>query len=122
MDQAATVAKCKEEEVTSALPKIIQTAFSMVNLALFYTAGPDEVRAWIIRRGYKAPQAAGVIHTDFERGFICAEVMAFDELKAKGSESAMKAAGKYRQEGKTYEVQDGDVIFFKFNVTTAGKK
>jgi len=117
-----TEAKFKELEVTTALPKIIRTAFSMVNLILFYTSGPDEVRAWIIRKGYKAPQAAGVIHTDFERGFICAEVMAFDELKEKGSESAMKAAGRYRQEGKTYEVQDGDVIFFKFNVTTAAKK
>mmetsp|Transcript_114901 Transcript_114901/g.297810 ORF Transcript_114901/g.297810 Transcript_114901/m.297810 type:complete len:404 (+) Transcript_114901:68-1279(+) len=122
LDGPGTEAKLKELEVTSALPKMINTAFKMVNLALFYTAGPDEVRAWIIRRGYKAPQAAGVIHTDFERGFICAEVMAFDELKEKGSESAMKAAGRYRQEGKTYEVQDGDVIFFKFNVTTAGKK
>jgi len=116
LDKAATDAKLKEEEVTSALPKVIQTAFKMVNLALFYTSGPDEVRAWIIRRGFKAPQAAGVIHTDFEHGFICAEVMAFDELKEKGSEGAMKAAGRYRQEGKTYEVQDGDVIFFKFNV------
>jgi len=121
LDTAGTEAKCKELETISALPKIIKTAFSMVNLILFYTAGPDEVRAWIIRKGYKAPQAAGVIHTDFERGFICAEVMAFDELKEKGSEGAMKAAGRYRQEGKTYECQDGDVIFFKFNVTTAKK-
>merc|ERR1712226_1043521 len=122
MDGPATEAKCKEEEVTSALPKIIKTAFTMVNLILFFTAGPDEVKAWIIRRGYKAPQAAGVIHTDFERGFICAEVMAFNELKEKGSEANMKAAGRYRQEGKSYEVQDGDVIFFKFNVTSDKKK
>jgi len=121
LDAEATAAKFKELEIQSALPKMIQTAFKMVNLILFYTAGPDEVRAWIIRRGYKAPQAAGVIHTDFERGFICAEVMAFDELKEKGSEGAMKAAGRYRQEGKTYEVQDGDVIFFKFNVTNSKK-
>merc|ERR1712046_809 len=112
-----TEARLKEEETTSALPKIIKTAFHMVNLILFYTSGPDEVRAWIIRKGYKAPQAAGVIHTDFERGFICAEIMAFDELKEKGSESAMRAAGRYRQEGKNYEVADGDVIFFKFNVS-----
>jgi len=121
LDKEGTEAKCKELEVVSTLPRMIQTAFRMVNLALFYTAGPDEVKAWIIRRGYKAPQAAGVIHTDFEHGFICAEVMAFDELKEKGSEQAMKAAGRYRQEGKTYEVQDGDVIFFKFNLG-AGKK
>lgn len=116
LDKAQTEERLKAEEVASSLPKIIQTAFKMVNLALFYTSGPDEVRAWIIRRGFKAPQAAGVIHTDFEHGFICAEVMAFDELKEKGTEVAMKAAGRYRQEGKTYEVQDGDVIFFKFNV------
>eukprot|EP00415_Alexandrium_ostenfeldii_P001333 UN1333 len=100
---------------------MIQTAFKMVNLINFYTSGPDEVRAWIIRKGFKVPQAAGVIHTDFENGFICADVMAFAELKEKGSEAAMKAAGRYRQEGKTYEVQDGDVIFFKFN-PTGGKK
>lgn len=116
MDKDQTEAKFKELEVRSALPKIIQTAFSIVNLIQFYTAGPDEVKSWIIRKGYKAPQAAGVIHTDFEKGFICAEVMAFDELKEKGSEAAMKAAGRYRQEGKNYEVIDGDVIFFKFNV------
>lgn len=122
LDKEATDAKMKELEVQSALPKIIKTAFNMVNLCLFYTSGPDEVRAWIIRKGYKAPQAAGVIHTDFEKGFICAEVMAFDELKEKGSETAMKAAGRYRQEGKTYEVQDGDVIFFKFQTAGGGKK
>jgi obg-like ATPase 1 len=116
MDAAETEAKFKELEVRSALPKIIQTAFSIVNLIQFYTAGPDEVKSWIIRKGYKAPQAAGVIHTDFEKGFICAEVMAFDELKEQGSEAKMKAAGRYRQEGKNYEVLDGDVIFFKFNV------
>eukprot|EP00408_Alexandrium_pacificum_P010936 CAMPEP_0171225920 /NCGR_PEP_ID=MMETSP0790-20130122/37055_1 /TAXON_ID=2925 /ORGANISM="Alexandrium catenella, Strain OF101" /LENGTH=402 /DNA_ID=CAMNT_0011691967 /DNA_START=72 /DNA_END=1283 /DNA_ORIENTATION=+ len=121
LDKAGTEAKCKELEVASALPKMIQTAFKMVNLINFYTSGPDEVRAWIIRKGFKAPQAAGVIHTDFENGFICADVMAFAELKEKGSEAAMKAAGRYRQEGKTYEVQDGDVIFFKFN-PTGGKK
>lgn len=121
LDGPATQEKLKEEETISALPKIIKTAFHMVNLSLFYTAGPDEVRAWIIRKGYKAPQAAGVIHTDFETGFICAEVMAFEELKEKGTENAMKAAGRYRQEGKGYEVQDGDVIFFKFNVTTKKK-
>jgi len=114
-------AKLEEYGVISALPKMIRTAFSMVNLILFYTAGPDEVRAWIIRKGYKAPQAAGCIHTDFETGFICADVMAFEELKEKGSEAAMKSAGRYRQEGKLYEVQDGDVIFFKFNVTTKKK-
>ncbi len=113
---------CKENEVASALPKIIQTGFKAVNLIQFMTAGPDEVKCWQIREGSKAPQAAGAIHTDFERGFICAEVMHFEELKELGTESAVKAAGKYRQEGKGYTVLDGDVIFFKFNVTASKKK
>ncbi|URE29198.1 hypothetical protein MUK42_17700 [Musa troglodytarum] len=82
----------------------------------------NKVKCWQIRRQTKAPQAAGAIHTDFERGFICAEVMKFDDLKELGSESAVKAAGKYRQEGKTYVVQDGDIVFFKFNVSGGGKK
>ena len=80
-----------------------------------------QVRAWVIRKGYKAPQAAGTIHTDFEKGFICAEVMAFEDLKEHGTEGEVKAKGKYRQEGKGYVVNDADVIFFKFNVTTKGK-
>ncbi|KAJ6724095.1 OBG-LIKE ATPASE 1 [Salix viminalis] len=113
---------CEENKVQSCLPKIIKTGFSAINLIYFFTAGPDEVKCWQIRRHTKAPQAAGAIHTDFERGFICAEVMKFDDLKEHGSESAVKAAGKYKQEGKTYVVQDGDIIFFKFNVSGGGKK
>ncbi|CAK7345898.1 unnamed protein product [Dovyalis caffra] len=116
---------CEENKVQSALPKIIKTGFSAINLIYFFTAGPDEVKdvkCWQIRRQTKAPQAAGVIHTDFERGFICAEVMKFEDLKELGSEAAVKAAGKYKQEGKTYVVQDGDIIFFKFNVSGGGKK
>jgi len=105
-----------EIKTTSALPKIVKTGFASINLIYFFTAGPDEVKCWQIRQGYKAPQAAGTIHTDFEKGFICAEVMRFDELKELGSENAVKAAGKYKQEGKNYVVGDGDVIFFKFNV------
>ncbi len=112
----------KENEIASALPKIIVQGFRAVHLIYFFTAGPDEVKCWQIRKGSKAPQAAGAIHTDFERGFICAEVMHYDELKELGTENAVKAAGKYRQEGKNYEVVDGDVIFFKFNVTSSGKK
>ena len=81
----------------------------------------SQVKAWCIRKGYKAPQAAGTIHTDFERGFICAEVMAYNDLHEAGNEAKVKALGKYRQEGKEYEVQDGDVIFFKFNVTAKKK-
>ncbi|KAK1369092.1 hypothetical protein POM88_035184 [Heracleum sosnowskyi] len=119
-DEAAKY--CEEKQLQSALPKIIKTGFSAINLIYFFTAGPDEVKCWQIRRQSKAPQAAGTIHTDFERGFICAEVMKFDDLKELGSESAVKAAGKYRQEGKMYVVQDGDIIYFKFNVTSGGKK
>lgn len=112
---------CQENQIASALPKIIKTGFSAINLIYFFTAGPDEVRCWQIRRNTKAPQAAGTIHTDFERGFICAEVMKFEDLKELGSEAAVKAAGKYKQEGKTYVVQDGDIIYFKFNVTGSKK-
>jgi len=109
------------DEAPSALSKMVKNGFNMVNLIYFFTAGPDEVRAWNVRKGMKAPQAAGVIHTDFERGFICAEVMAYEELKEAGTEADMKAKGRYRQEGKTYEICDGDVIFFKFNVTNSKK-
>jgi len=112
---------CEENKIQSALSKIIKTGFSAINLIYFFTAGPDEVKCWQVRKQIKAPQAAGAIHTDFERGFICAEVMKFEDLKELGSESAVKAAGKYRQEGKTYVVQDGDIILFKFNVS-GGKK
>ncbi len=111
-----------DSEMTTVLPKIVKTAFSTIHLIYFFTAGSDEVKAWCIRKGYKAPQAAGAIHTDFERGFICAETMSFNDLKELGSESECKAKGKYKQEGKTYVVNDGDVIFFKFNVTAAKKK
>jgi len=103
----------KEDETTSAMAKMISSAFHMVHLINFFTSGPDEVRAWTIRKGFKAPQAAGCIHTDFEKKFVMAEVMSFDVLKELGSEAEVKAAGKYRQEGKLYEVADGDVIFYK---------
>ncbi|XP_023745379.1 obg-like ATPase 1 [Lactuca sativa] len=122
MKQNEAAKYCEDNKVQSALPKIIKTGFSAINLIYFFTAGIDEVKCWQIRRQTKAPQAAGAIHTDFERGFICAEVMKFDDLKALGSEAAVKAAGKYKQEGKTYVVQDGDIIFFKFNVSNGGKK
>merc|ERR1711957_281274 len=107
-------AQLKEDATNSAMNKMISTAFHMVHLINFFTSGPDEVRAWTIRKGYKAPQAAGCIHTDFEKKFIMAETMAFSDLKELGSEAEVKSAGKYRSEGKTYEVADGDVIFYKF--------
>ncbi|DBA99224.1 hypothetical protein WJX82_008597 [Trebouxia sp. C0006] len=113
---------CKEVGAQSAIDKIVTTGFRAIQLIYFFTAGPDEVKCWQIRKHTKAPQAAGAIHTDFERGFICAEVMQYDVLHELKTEADVKAAGKYKQEGKNYVVQDGDVIFFKFNVTSTGKK
>ena len=90
--------------------------FSTLGLQTYLTAGPKETRAWTIHQGDTAPAAAGVIHTDFERGFIKAEVVAFDDLVAAGSMQAAKAAGKVRMEGKEYVMADGDVVEFRFNV------
>ncbi len=100
----------------SGLNKLIQASYKMLNLITFFTAGPKEVRAWTVKRGWKAPQAAGVIHSDFERGFIRAEVIKYDEFTRLGSEMACKEAGKMAIEGKEYQVTDGDVIYFRFNV------
>ncbi|XP_069965651.1 obg-like ATPase 1 isoform X2 [Bactrocera oleae] len=106
-----------EEEVKckSQLDKIIVTGYKALQLEYFFTAGVDEVKAWTIQKGTKAPQGAGRIHTDFEKGFIMAEVMHFHDFKEEGSEAAAKSAGKYRQQGRNYVVEDGDIIFFKFN-------
>ena len=100
----------------SGLAVFARKAYHLMGLRTFFTGGPDECRAWTIHSGDKAPQAAGVIHTDFEKGFIKAEAYTIDDLRKYGSEAEIKAAGKYRQEGKEYVVQDGDVLFFKFNV------
>ncbi len=100
----------------SGLDRLIRAAYSLLGLITYFTAGVQEVRAWTIRKGTKAPQAAGVIHTDFERGFIRAEVVAYDDLVEAGSVSAARDKGKYRLEGKEYVVQDGDVMHFRFNV------
>lgn len=99
-----------------ALGELVKAAYETLGLQSFLTAGKKEVRAWTIKQGATAPEAAGTIHTDFQRGFIAAEVMKFDDLKALGSEQAVKAAGKLRTEGKTYVMQDGDVVEFRFNV------
>lgn len=96
----------KENNLTSALDKIILQGYKALQLQYFFTAGPDEVKAWTIQKGTKAPQAAGKIHTDFERGFVMAEVMKFDDFKEEGSEAGAKAAGKYHQRGRTYVVED----------------
>ena len=100
----------------SGLTVLARAAYHLMGLRTFFTGGADECRAWTIHDGDKAPQAAGVIHTDFEKGFIKAEVYSIEDLKKYGSEAEIKSAGKYRQEGKDYVVQDGDVMFFKFNV------
>jgi obg-like ATPase 1 len=101
----------------SALPRIAVSGYQALNLCYYFTCGPDEVRAWTIRKGTKAPAAAGVIHTDFEKNFVVGEIMKFEDLKELGSEAAVKAAGKYIMKGKEYEVQDGDICYWK-----SGKK
>lgn len=100
----------------SGLDTLIQAAYSALNLCTFLTAGTDECRAWTFKRGMKAPDCAGVIHSDFKRGFIRAEVYAFDDIDKLRTEQAVKEAGKLRVEGKDYVVQDGDVMHFRFNV------
>lgn len=107
----------EELGLTSAgLDRLIHSAYKELGLATYFTVGPKEARAWTIHQGDKAPQAAGVIHTDFERGFIRAETIAYEDFEKYGSEKAAKEAGKMRQEGKEYVVADGDVMLFRFNV------
>ncbi|MCB9246380.1 MAG: redox-regulated ATPase YchF [Flavobacteriales bacterium] len=100
----------------SGVARLIQSAYRLLNYITYFTAGVKEVRAWTITRGMKAPQAAGVIHSDFEKGFIRAEVIAYTDFVGYGSEAACRDAGKLRVEGKEYIVQDGDVMHFRFNV------
>ncbi len=100
----------------SGLDQLVKSSYSLLNLISFLTAGPQEVRAWTIKKGTKAPQAAGKIHTDIERGFIRAETIAYDDLVEFGTMATAKEAGKVRLEGKEYIVQDGDVMLFRFNV------
>ena len=100
----------------SGLNKLIRAAYKVLGLETYFTAGVKEVRAWTIKHGMKAPQAAGVIHTDFEKGFIRAEVMAYDDFVKYGSEAACREVGKLRVEGKEYTVNDGDIMHFRFNV------
>lgn len=100
----------------SGVSRLIRAAYSLLDLQTYFTAGPDEVRAWTFLRGTKAPQAAGIIHTDFEKGFIRAEVIKYDDFVTLGSENAVKEAGKMSVEGKEYVVNDGDIMHFRFNV------
>jgi len=96
--------------------KLIRSTYRLMNLQTYFTAGVKEVRAWTIPIGSSAPQAAGVIHTDFEKGFIRAEVIAYEDFVSYGSEAKVKEAGKMKVEGKEYIVKDGDVMHFRFNV------
>jgi ribosome-binding ATPase YchF (GTP1/OBG family) len=98
------------------LNRVIRAAYQILGLQTYFTAGPKEVRAWTVRAGATAPQAAGVIHTDFERGFIRVEVIGYDDFVANRGEQGAKDAGKMRVEGKDYIVRDGDVMHFRFNV------
>ena len=100
----------------SGVSRLIKSAYSLLNLQTYFTAGVQEVRAWTYEKGWKAPQCAGVIHTDFENGFIRAEVIKYEDFLQYGSEAAVKEAGKLGVEGKEYIVQDGDIMHFRFNV------
>ncbi len=113
-DRAAFLADLGLEE--TGLTRVIRAGYQLLGLITFFTAGPKEARAWTVHRGARAPEAAGVIHTDFERGFIRAETIAYDDFIACGGEQGAKDAGKMRAEGKDYVVQDGDVLLFRFNV------
>lgn len=93
----------------------MRTAYSGLGLQTYFTSGPTETRAWTIRKGMTAPQAAGVIHSDFERGFIRAETVSYHDLISAGSEKAVKEAGLLRSEGKDYIMQEGDIVLFRFN-------
>ena len=98
------------------LARVIRAGYKLLDLITFFTVGPKEARAWTVRHNAKAPEAAGVIHTDFERGFIRAETIAYDDFIANNGEAGARDAGKLRSEGKDYVVQDGDVLHFRFNV------
>lgn len=100
----------------SGLDKLIKATYSLLGLATYFTAGPKEVKAWTFKKGMKAPECAGIIHSDFERGFIRAEVISFEDYEKLGGEKGAKEAGKMRLEGKEYLMQDGDICFFRFNV------
>lgn len=113
-DRAAFLEELGASE--SGLDKLVKAAYKLLDLSTFFTCGTDECRAWTFHVGMTAPECAGIIHSDFQRGFIKAEVYDFEDLKKLGSEAAVKEAGKLRQEGKDYVMQDGDIVFFRFNV------
>lgn len=104
------------------IDKIINAGHESLDLINYFTCGEDEVKSWTVRRNTKAPQAAGVIHTDFEKGFQSCDVMKYDDFVATPNEAGLKALGQVKQQGKEYIVIDGDIIFFRFNVAKGGKK
>lgn len=122
MTPAAADEYCAEKKVKSQVPRIITEGYHSINLIHYFTAGSDEVKCWTIQLGTKAPQAAGRIHGDMEKGFICAEVIHWADFDALESEAVCRDEGKQHQEGRNYEVLDGDIIFFKFNAAKGGKK
>jgi len=113
-DKAEFLASMGLEE--PGLDRVIRAGYQLLGLQTFFTAGPKEVRAWTVRSGATAPQAAGVIHTDFERGFIRAEVVGYDDYVTGGGEQGAREAGRWRLEGKDYRMAEGDVVNFRFNV------
>lgn len=113
MGDEAAVEECKTVGATSALGKITTAGYASLNLIRYFTCGVDEVRAWTIRDGITAPEAAGVIHTDFQQKFITGEITKYADLKEHGTEAAVKAKGKVKQVGKTYTMEDGDIAFWK---------
>lgn len=113
---------CTENKTKSQIVRIITSAYHCINLIHYFTAGHDEVKCWTIQRGTKAPQAAGRIHTDMEKGFICADVIHWADFDALESEAKCRDEGKQHQMGRTYDVEDGDIILFKFNAAKGGKK
>ena len=115
-DEARELLAAIGQSTSPGLHQLIRVGFRTLGLQTYLTAGPKEARAWTIPVGATAPEAAGVIHTDFQRGFIKAEIVSFDDLVAAGSMAAAKAAGKVRMEGKDYVMRDGDVVEFRFNV------
>jgi obg-like ATPase 1 len=113
MTEAERTAYIATTKAPSRLDRIITSGYKTLGLIQFFTTGVDEVRSWTIRRGTKAPQAGAVIHTDFEKGFVCAEIYNYDAFKEFGSEQGAKANGRSRTQGKEYVMQDGDIVFFK---------
>ena len=114
-DPAKRLAWMKEQGARTAFPRVIRAGYSNLHLINFFTAGADEVRAWTIKQGSTAPQAAGVIHSDIQKNFIAAEIYPYEAFKEHGSEAELKAVGKMRTQGKLYEMADGDVAYFKHN-------